>query len=76
MVHQVGGRVVNAIVSHRRDRRWQISQLARGASTITLDQHVKMVDRDDLDAIRGDWARIGGDMRKAIAKSKRERVGS
>lgn len=62
--------IVNAITLHRKDIRLRAG--LEGVATITLDQKVKRVHRDDLLALRADWERVSKDLRRAMTEAKRE----
>ncbi|HTN14432.1 MAG TPA: hypothetical protein VL017_02040 [Devosia sp.] len=65
---------MNALVSHRKDKRFRLDLKVQGAATITLDQKVHRPHRDDLTSLLRDWEKIGQDMEKAMSKAKRERT--
>jgi hypothetical protein len=65
---------MNAIISHKKDRRSRRCLMAQGVATITLDQKVHRPHRDDLTELTRDWERIGRDMQKVLPRAKRERT--
>lgn len=44
-----------------------------GAGTLTFDQRIRAIEtRSARDALKGDWAAIGDDLRKAVGRARRE----
>lgn len=44
-----------------------------GAASITLDQKIERIHRDDFSEIAGDWMKVNRDLSQAISKAKRSR---
>jgi hypothetical protein len=60
-------------LSYASRRRKASDLILSGAGTLTFGQRIRVVEsRSTRDALTGDWAAIGDDLRKAIGRARRE----